>query len=132
MKTSKPGTSILAVALLSAAAFTQAQQAKTTPRAAATATAAASSAAADAQKSAPATKVDGGLSPEVLHEARDEGFKPVTRHKVTLYCKSEIIVGSAFPIHTCYNEDQLKVVLQQHQTERMQLQQMHSGGLQIH
>lgn len=131
MHTSRLGTSVLAIALLSAAAFTQAQQAKTTPQATAATSAAASSAAGNAQKSA-AAKADSGLTPEILHEARDEGFKPVTRHKVTFYCKSEIIVGSAFPIHTCYNEDQLKVVLQQHQTERMQLQQMHSGGLQTH
>lgn len=130
MNRSKLGVPVLTIALLCAAALTQAQQAKTSPQATATATATAAPAV--AQKSAPAVKAEGGLTPEMLHEARDEGFKPVSRHKVTFYCKSEIIVGSAFPIHTCYNEDQLKVVLQQHQTERTQLQQMHSGGLQTH
>lgn len=127
---------VLTIALLSAAVFSQAQQSKTTSHAtAATATAkvtADASAHPAAQKSAAAVAVDVGLTPEMLREAQDEGLKPVTRHKVTFYCKSEIIVGSAFPIRTCYNEDQLKVVLQQHQTERMQLQQMHSGGLQTH
>src|SRR5512146_2768828 len=145
---SKSRMALATAVLLAAAAVGQAQQPEaqkaearqaTQPGAAASAAAngkaAGSSAAqspASAQSSVAAQAPASGLSAELIKEARDDGFKPVTRHDVTLYCKSEIEVGSRFPIHTCYNEDRLKVVLQQYRAERMQLEQMHSGGMQAH
>ena len=143
MRASKLRMSIAAAALLTVAAAGNAQQAQKAPQATNATAAAASSTAtaaskattdrASAEKSSDGAQAsDSGLSVELLREARDDGFKPVTRHNVTLYCKSEIIVGSAFPVHTCYNADRLKVALEQYRSERMQLQQMHGGGLQGH
>lgn len=132
-------------ALLAAATVGRAQQAEQASKAQQSGkTAAAASlpaaAASKATASAPsAAKTSGdtqaaqaGLSDEQLKEARDEGYRPITRGTATLYCKSEILVGSAFPIRTCYNADRLKIVMQQEQAQRMQLQQMHSGGMQGH
>ena len=149
MRASKLGMSIATAALLAVVAVGHAQQAQQdrqaqkAPQATNATAAAASSTATTASKATTdrpsadkssdgAQAPDSGLSVELLREARDDGFKPVTRHNVTLYCKSEIIVGSAFPVHTCYNADRLKVVLEQYRAERMQLQQMHSSGMQGH
>ena len=122
----KFGAPIAAAALLAAAAVGHAQQAQKPQQ---------------AQKGAPTAATaspaaspgdDPGLSAAQLREARDDGFKPVTRGKATLYCKSEILVGTAFPMHICYNADRLKVEMRQEEAERMQLRQMHSGGMQGH
>ena len=116
----------------------EAQQQKTPQSAnAAAATSAATPVAAkpavDAPKSSADTRsADSGLSSDLLKEARDDGFKPVKRGETTLYCKSEIIVGSSFPVHTCVDSDHLKLTLEQYRAQRMQLEQMHSGGLQGH
>lgn len=56
----------------------------------------------------------------------------MTRGSATLYCKSEILVGSAFPIRTCYNAERLKVVMEQYQSQRMQMEQMHGSGTVTH
>lgn len=144
MTASKFGISIAMAALLAGAAVGQAQQAQKKPLAvqvgaaaiSSTTTAAASKPAASAPSAAKASAdtqtSDSGLPVEVLREARDDGYRPITRGKVTLYCKSEIIVGSAFPIRTCYNADRLKVVLHQDQEQRMQLEQIHNSGMQSH
>jgi hypothetical protein len=137
---SKLGTSIAMAVLFAGAAIGHAQQAQQ-PQAATSAAMSSSSAAAakattgaaSATKSSVNTGAsDSGPSEAQLKEARDDGFKPVTRGSATLYCKSEILVGSSFPMHICYNADRLKIVMQQQEAERMQLQQMHGGGLQTH
>ncbi len=125
-------------ALLAGAAIGQAQDAQKAPQAAATAasttaTGSTTSGAASATKSSSNTQAsNAGLSAAQLKEARDDGFRPVTRGSATLYCKSEILVGSAFPMHICYNADRLKVVMQQQEAQRMQLQQMHGAGMAGH
>ncbi len=92
----------------------------------------AAAAASGAKSSADAQDSDPGLTVAQLKEARDDGFKPVTRGSATLYCKSEIMIGSAFPMHICYNADRLKIVMQQQEAQRMQMEQMHGSGLQGH
>lgn len=134
------GVSVAAVVLLTAACASQARQDQKGSQAGSSAitdssaaTAAPGSPRASAAKSAgPAQPSDEGLSIEERREARDDGFTPMTRHNVTLYCKSEILVGSAFPIRTCYNSDRLKAVLHQYDTQRTQLQQIHNDGMQTH
>ena len=142
--TLKFGTAIAAAMLLAGAAVghaQQTQQAEKTPRAAGAATATSSTATAASKSPAAPSEAksptdtqgdDSGLSSAQLKEARDDGFKPVTRGKATLYCKSEVLVGTAFPMHICYNADRLKVEMQQEEAERMQLQQMHGGGMSCH
>lgn len=107
---SKLGMWIATVVLLAGAAVGQAQQAQKAPQTASAAAAGLSTATAafkatagmpSAAKSTADTQASDGLTSDQLKEARDDGFKPVTRGKATLYCKSEIIVGSAFPMHTC-------------------------------
>ena len=141
MTVSKIGMSLATAVLLAGAAIGQAQQAQKTPQAATTATTStpstataktAAGAPSATKSSADSQASDSGLTEAQLKEARDDGFKPVTRGSATLYCKSEILVGSSFPMHICYNADRLKVVMQQQEAERMQLQQMHSGGMQGH
>lgn len=149
--TLKFGTVTAAAVLLVGAAVGYAQQAQqarpaeeapqaasaagaTSSTATATPTAASKSPAAPSAAKSPTDTQgdDSGLSSAQLKEARDDGFKPVTRGKATLYCKSEVLVGTAFPMHICYNADRLKVEMQQEEAERMQLQQMHSGGMSGH
>ena len=131
------GVSVAAVVLLTAACASQARQDQKGSQAGSSAitdsSAATGSPRASAAKSAgPAQPSEDGLSIEERREARDDGFTPMTRHNVTLYCKSEILVGSAFPIRTCYNSDRLKAVLHQYDTQRTQLQQIHNDGMQTH
>jgi hypothetical protein len=142
MAASKFGMSITTVVLLAAAAVGQAQQAQKSPQAANAGAATSIVAATPVQKptatpsaaksSADTDASDSGLSAALLKEARDDGYRPVTRGKATLYCKSEILVGSSFPVRTYYNSNRLKIVLQQAQDQRMQLGQMHGTGVQTH
>jgi hypothetical protein len=117
---SKLGTSIGIAMLLAASAVSQAQQAPqaSSAVAAASATPAVSQKAtvagpAAAKSSTDTQTSDSGLSAALVKEARDDGFVPVKRHNLTVYCKSEVLVGTAFPIRTCYNADRLKLRLEQ-------------------
>lgn len=125
MTVSKLGMSIATVMLLAGAVIGQAQQAQQTEKApqAANAAAAASftatapgkataSAPSAAKSPADTQAADSGLSAQQLKRALDDGFKPVTQHNVTVYCKSEMLIGSSFPIRTCYKADRMKLLLE--------------------
>jgi hypothetical protein len=109
---SKLGTSIGIAMLLAASAVSQAQQAPQASSAVAAQKATVAGPAA-AKSSTDTQTSDSGLSAALVKEARDDGFVPVKRHNLTVYCKSEVLVGTAFPIRTCYNADRLKLRLEQ-------------------
>lgn len=78
---------------------------------------------APAKGSPPVSTAKTDPSAQLTKAARLAGFEPHTRHGVTLYCKSEVELGSAFPVKTCYDAIQMKIKLGQYQTERDQLRQ---------
>jgi hypothetical protein len=110
---------LLVTGALLAAAVAQAQNPK-----------AADDKAAQAQPvKAVAAQKPAGPSPQLLRDARNAGFRPETIRGAQMFCRTEKELGSNFPVRTCYDEDQVKIKIEQYQAERNQLQQMHGSGL---
>src|SRR5581483_9863907 len=81
-----------------------AQKAAADSQANADAKATASAAAAAAQK-----KADDLL----IRDARNAGFKPEDIRGNRMFCRTATELGSSFPVRTCYNEDQVKIKIQE-------------------
>jgi hypothetical protein len=62
-------------------------------------------------------------SPEVLKEARREGFKVKKRDGVTKYCYSDATLGTRFETEKCYDQQHMEMLVQQRQDQRNQLGQ---------
>jgi hypothetical protein len=60
-------------------------------------------------------------SPEVLKEARREGFKPKKRDGVTKFCYSDATLGTRFETEKCFDQAQMEILVQQRQDQRNQL-----------
>jgi len=90
-----------------------------TPAASATASKAAS-AAADASSAEP--------SPEVIREARREGFKPKKRNGVTLFCYTDKSTGTHFETEKCFDQYHMEMLVHQRQDQRNQLGQSGACG----
>ncbi|HZT01014.1 MAG TPA: hypothetical protein VFA39_01975 [Steroidobacteraceae bacterium] len=83
----------------------------------------ASAAAAAAQK-----KADDLL----IRDARNAGFKPEDIRGNRMFCRTATELGSSFPVRTCYNEDQVKIKIQEYQAQRNQMEAAHNLGMQVH
>jgi hypothetical protein len=99
----------------------------TPPPATSSSAAAAPSASADATAGAkPASSASGASnepSPELVKEARREGFKPKKRNGETQFCYTDKSTGTHFETEKCYNQQQMEQVVQQRQDQRDQLHQ---------
>jgi hypothetical protein len=62
-------------------------------------------------------------SPEVLKEARREGFKPKKRNGVTQFCQTSPQMNTHFQSETCVDAAQLKMLVEQREDQRNQLSQ---------
>jgi hypothetical protein len=94
------------------------------PAASSTAPAPAASAASTAASSSPASSASnasGEPSPELLKQARREGFKPKKRNGETQFCYTDKSTGTHFETEKCYNQQQMEQVVQQRQDQRDQL-----------
>lgn len=61
------------------------------------------------------------LSPVFLRDAANAGFKPENIRGTTMFCRLAKELGSNFLVKTCYNEDQVKLKIQEYQAERNEL-----------
>jgi hypothetical protein len=62
-------------------------------------------------------------TPELLKEARREGFTPKKRDGVTKFCQTAASLGTRFEKETCIDEAHLQAVVQQRQDVRNQMNQ---------
>ena len=67
-----------------------------------------------------------------MKDARNAGFKPEKIRGSLMFCRTAVELGSNFPVRTCYNAQQVTQKIQEYQTERNQLQQMHNTGMMTH
>lgn len=67
-----------------------------------------------------------------LRDVRNAGFKPETIRGNQMYCRTATEIGSSFPVRTCYNEDQVKIKIQEYQAQRNEMQAAHNIGMQVH
>lgn len=142
MTASVSRTFVLLAGALMVGAIAQAQQpsqssSSTATRPAQAASAPAKSAAADNKsaaarptKTAAAQKSDEDA--QLMKDARDAGFRPEKIRGNLMFCRTAVELGSSFPVRTCYNEYQVRQKIQEYETERTQLQQMHNTGLMTH
>ena len=68
----------------------------------------------------------------LLRDARNAGFKPEQIRGNRMFCRTATEIGSNFPVRTCYNEDQVKIKIQEYQTERNEMEASRNLGSQIH
>lgn len=108
---------------LMAGAIAQAQQPAQSSKAAA-----AKSPAAQPLKTAAAQK-PADPSPTLLRDAANAGFRPEHIRGTVMFCRTATELGSNFPVRTCYNEEQVKIKIEEYQRQRNQLDQLHSNGL---
>lgn len=127
------------VCATTAAVLAQAQQppkdSKAAPQAAASST---SATAPSAHESAADSKAKGAQSATkvaslvtdpsavLLRDAADAGFKLEHIRGNPMFCRTATELGSRFPVRTCYGEEQVKIKIQQYQTERSELR-AHGG-----
>ncbi len=71
-----------------------------------------------ASRAAPA-----GLSHPLLEMARNDGYRPMTRDGKTVFCRTQIPIGSNLPIKHCVNSVRLRFEVQEEQQERLNLGQ---------
>jgi hypothetical protein len=90
---------------------------------------AADSKAPDAQANAAAAKQK--ADEVLLRDARNAGFKPEMIRGNRMFCRTATELGSSFPVRTCYDEEQVKIKIQEYQAERNQMQANHNLGQRI-
>jgi hypothetical protein len=62
-------------------------------------------------------------SPEVLKEARREGFKPKKRDGVTMFCYSDASLGTKFVTEKCFDQHHMEMLVQQREDQRNLMKQ---------
>jgi hypothetical protein len=68
----------------------------------------------------------------LIRDARNAGFKPENIRGNRMFCRTATELGSSFPVRTCYNEDQVKIKIQEYQAQRNQMEAAHNLGMQVH
>lgn len=119
------GTTATSTADTSAASSAAPPSSTATSSAAAPATpAAGTDSAATASKPAGSeTQASSEPSPELVKEARREGFKPKKRNGVTQFCQTTTPLGTRFESETCVDEAHLKMLVEQREDQRNQMRQ---------
>lgn len=80
-----------------------------------------------AQAVAPAQKT-ADPDAQLIKDARNAGFKPQVIRGTQMFCRTEVELGSSFPVRTCYDADQVKIKIHEYAEERSQLEQMREVG----
>jgi hypothetical protein len=105
-----------------ASSATSASSATTAPSAPAAADAGTDSAVTGSESAATNTP-SSEPSPELVKEARREGFRPKKRDGVTLFCHTDATLGTRFETEKCVNQAQLQTVVQQREDQRNVMRQ---------
>ena len=133
MTSSRLRMGLLAVCATMAGAVALAQQATNSSQATPPAAQSAQKTAADSKTTtnAAATAAAAQKKAEdlLIRDARNAGFKPEKVRGNLMFCRTATELGSSFPVRTCYNEDQVKIKIQEYQAQRQQLEGMHSSGM---
>ena len=66
----------------------------------------------------------------LLRDAANAGFRPEHIRGNLMFCRTTTEVGSRFPVRTCYDEDHVKIKIQEYQTQRNEMQ-AHRGFPQL-
>ena len=90
---------------------------------AAAAAAATDTAATGAKAAGSETDAAAEPSPELLKQARREGFRPKKRDGVTKFCHTDAPLGTRFESETCVDEAHLKMLVEQREDTRNLLRQ---------
>jgi flagellar motor protein MotB len=69
------------------------------------------------------TKASEEPSPELVKQARQEGFKPKKRNGVTQFCQTSAQMNTHFLSETCVDEAHLKMLVEQREDQRNQMRQ---------
>ena len=133
MTSSRLHMGLLAACATMAAAVALAQQAPssspTTQPAAQSAQKTAADSKATASAAATAAAAQKKAEDQLIRDARNAGFKPQKVGGNLMFCRTATELGSSFPVRTCYNEDQVRIKIQEYQAQRQQLEGMHSSGM---
>lgn len=68
----------------------------------------------------------------LLRDARNAGFKPENIRGNRMFCRTATELGSNFPVRTCYNEEQVKIKIQEYQAQRNEMEAARNLGSQVH
>jgi hypothetical protein len=79
--------------------------------------------AADSKPASSETAASSEPSPEVLKEARREGFKPKKRDGVTKFCYTDATLGTRFETEKCFDQHHMEALVQQREDQRNLLRQ---------
>ncbi|HZT01013.1 MAG TPA: hypothetical protein VFA39_01970 [Steroidobacteraceae bacterium] len=132
MTSSRLHMGLLAACAAMAAAVALAQQAPSSSPTTQPAAQSAQKAAADSKAAAPAAAAAAAqkkAADQLIRDARNAGFKPQKVGGNLMFCRTATELGSSFPVRTCYNEDQVRIKIQEYQAQRQQLEGMHSSGM---
>lgn len=67
-----------------------------------------------------------------LRDVRNAGFKPETIRGNQMFCRTATEIGSNFPVRTCYNEEQVRIKIQEYQAQRNEMRAAHNIGMMTH
>ena len=101
-----------------APASSTATSSQTAPAAAGT-----DSAASAAKPASAATDASADPSPELVKQARREGFTPKKRDGVTKFCQKSAKMNTHFETETCVDEAHLKMLVEQREDQRNLMRQ---------
>lgn len=108
----------------SSSAATQSPPAPSAPAGTpATAPAATSTATSSEPATAPPPAAPAAPSADTLKKARLAGYRPESKHGVTMYCQETANIGTRFPTKKCIDESQLKSVIDVHNNQADSLRQ---------
>ena len=68
----------------------------------------------------------------LLRDASNAGFKPENIRGTRMFCRTATELGSNFPVRTCYNEEQVRIKIQEYQAERNELDRITKIPTDIH
>jgi hypothetical protein len=85
---------------------------------------------AESAAAASPTQKSADPSAVLLRDAANAGFRPEHIRGSLMFCRTTTEVGSRFPVRTCYDEDHVKVKIQEYQAQRNEMQ-AHRGFPQL-
>lgn len=129
MAVSRLRTLLFAAGALVVGAGAQAGQSSTAPAAAASVAAASAGQKAVADKAAAAqsaaAKKAADAAAILVRDARNAGFTAENIHGAQMFCRLDTELGSRFLVKTCYDELQVRIKIEQYQTQRNELEAIH-------
>lgn len=132
MAASRSSTLLVMAAALAVGVSAQARQSSTAPATTPSAVASSTSGKAVTDKAAPiqaartaAEKKAAEAAAVLVRDARNAGFTAENINGAVMFCRLDTELGSRFLVKTCYDELQVRIKIQQYQTQRNELEAIH-------